>query len=166
MAELHAVDLRIELPGAAAITAHIENRVANLEDLRPAFREIVTTFRRHVQEAFDTEGGSTAAGRWAALSPGYKARKEKSHPGKTILRRSDALMRSLAGGAGSIEEIGAQEMTVGSALSTPSGRWNLGLIHQEGTDDGRVPARPIIDLSDQQRKEYRKILSEHVWDED
>lgn len=165
MADVVAVDLSLDLPGQAPIRARMEGVVTRLEDLSPAFEQIRDEFRKQTREAFDTQGASTAAGRWAALSEPYGTRKAKSHPGKTILRREDALFNALMGGAGAIEEIGPRELTVGSAVTTPNGRWNLGLIHQEGTEDGRIPARPIISPTDDDRAAYREILADFLWDE-
>lgn len=166
MADVVGLDLSLDLPGQAPILARVEGVVTRLEDLTPAFELIRDEFRKQTREAFQTEGASTAGGRWKALSEIYGKRKEKKFPGKTILRREDALFNALMGGANAIEEIGRQEMSVGSAVTTPDGRWNLGTIHQEGTEDGRIPARSIINPTDDQRADYREILADFVWDED
>ncbi len=50
--------------------------------------------------AFDTEGASTAGGRWKRLSPLYARLKARAFPGKTILRRTDRLHGSYTSSGG------------------------------------------------------------------
>ena len=84
---------------------------------------------------------------WKKLKPTYAARKARLHPGKTILRATDALYNSLvrAGSPGAIREVTATQLRFGTSLEVNG--WNLGLIHQMGRKDKTLPARPMLRLS-------------------
>lgn len=99
------------------------------------------------RKAFESEGGTTRGGRWQELSPRYRARKAKTHPGKTILRREDRLFRSLTSDT--------ENMSFGSATSFGfSYRFGTAIdeiypeAHQKGL--GRMPQRKFLDITEQQ----------------
>jgi hypothetical protein len=74
------------------------NRVdQEISDFRNFWPGVITTFYDIETQQFHTEGASGASGKWTPLSPAYKLFKEREFPGKTILRREDALYESMTG---------------------------------------------------------------------
>ncbi|MFN3652226.1 MAG: hypothetical protein ACK47B_21825 [Armatimonadota bacterium] len=148
------VQFRRELPGL----------VARLQDWTPAFERIAEHFREHMAEVFASEGSANAAGKWRDLSPRYAAWKAKHYPGKTILVREGVLQRALTrrNAKGSLRRIGKNTLTVGARVRTPNGRWDLGLIHQEGSSDGRVPQRKIIAIPPSVQARWLQFLREEM----
>lgn len=152
-----------ELGGAVQYRRTFEGVIGDLQDFTPAFEQIGTTLREHWFEVFVTEG-EAAGGKWVPLERAYEAWKAKRYPGQTILTRSGALARAmtLRGAAGNIEQISAMSAIYGASRRTPNGKWDLGLIHQEGTDDKRVPARPIVKLPQKVKSRITRILRAHI----
>src|SRR5262245_61857503 len=73
-----------------------------VKDLRPFWTDVFApAYFARVQDIFNLEGqtrtptGRFAGGRWAALSPKYKAWKERHYPGRKILSREGPLQASL-----------------------------------------------------------------------
>lgn len=100
------VRLRFELEGFDPVMVGLTGAVTKARDFRPFWRTVVAPwFFGLVQEQFASEG--KAVGGWAPLSPRYAAWKATRYPGKTILRRTDRLMRSLT--------------WTGATLATPEG---------------------------------------------
>lgn len=120
------------------------------QDLRDEFKEIARDFHETVeQKQFATEGAYGAGG-WAPLSPGYAAWKGKNYPGMPILQLTGRLMESLTGKTSdTIEEIGRQDFRLGTKAP-------YAIYHQKGT--GRMPARPIIKLTEDDKRRWTKII--------
>lgn len=73
-----------------------------IQDLRPVWPRIQELFYGFEREAFDSEGASSAGGRWAALSERYARWKARRYSGAKILERTGDLRASLTGpGTGS-----------------------------------------------------------------
>ena len=62
--------------------------------MRRLWSIIYKDFRKVEKKQFLSEGQFFGKG-WKKLTPAYREIKEKTHPGKTILRRTDALFNSL-----------------------------------------------------------------------
>jgi phage gpG-like protein len=140
------LELSFEIAGEVKIRRAFEGVLANLDDMSPALERIAGHFQAHMEQVFQSEGGATKSGAWKPLSRRYAREKAKQFPGKGILEARGDLRRALTGkGPGSIREIGRQELKVGASVRTANGKWDIGLIHQKGTRDGRVPMRPLID---------------------
>lgn len=131
------------------------NRVEkHIEDLRPVWDEVERVFYRIEREQFASEGAKGGGGKWKPLSRPYAERKAKTHPGRKILQREGNLRSSLIGNtADSVLRKEKQEFAIGTRLFYAP-------FHQDGTS--KMPARPPIDLSDEQRtlmtKEIQKSL--------
>lgn len=123
----------------------------SVSDFRPIWPFVTGTIYGIFGKAFDTEGASTAAGKWKELSPAYAKRKAIEFPGQTILRREDTLFESLtdpeAADAVFIPE--ADQLTIGSR--TPYAR-----AHQRGA--GKLPARPMISFTETDKRDIQKSL--------
>src|SRR5690242_15670684 len=126
------------------------NRVdQEISDFRNFWPGVITTFYEIETAQFATEGAQGASGAWAPLSPAYKAFKEVEFPGKTILRRTDALYESMTGpdALDSVLRPGKDELVIGSALP-------YALIHQK--------TRPVISLSEDNKRAMVKSIQQRL----
>lgn len=120
-----------------------------IKDLTPAFREIVKDFKEIERKQFDSSG-SYGSGGWAPLSPRYAAWKDANYPGRGVLVRSGLMMESLTStNPWTIEEIKPLSLRVGTSI--PYARY-----HQKG--GGRLPRRPIVDLTEADKTRWMKFL--------
>src|ERR1044071_2957825 len=70
----------------------IEQHISDFRNIWPAPTRIIYGV---FGKAFDTEGASTAAGKWKELSPAYAKRKAIKFPGQPILRATTSLFESM-----------------------------------------------------------------------
>lgn len=127
---------------------------ANVEDATPAWEKIADRFAAFESRQFASEGRAGSGG-WAPLSPRYAAWKAKRFPGQPILVATGELRQSLTQRPFGIEEITPQSLTMGSGVE-------YGAYHQRG--DG-VPQRKPIDLPESERREWVRILQQHIMSE-
>ena len=126
------------------------NRVdQEISDFRNFWPGVILAFYEIETAQFATEGARGASGQWAALSPAYKIFKEKEFPGKTILRREDALYESMTGpdALDSILRPEKDELTIGSALPYVLAQ------HKR---------RPIISLSEDNKRKIVKSIQQRL----
>jgi len=126
------------------------NRVdQEISDFRNFWPGVITAFYEIDTEQFATEGAQGASGQWAALSPAYKIFKEREFPGKSILRRTDALYESMTGpdALGSILRPEKDELIIGSALPYALAQ------HKK---------RPIISLSEDNKRKIIKGIQQRL----
>jgi phage gpG-like protein len=91
---LGSLMFRMEVAGFEPVRVSLQRFGQRIQDFRPFWIEyFAPAFYRDLQRNFELEG--RYVGGWAPLSPAYKAWKDQHYPGKTILRRTDALFRSL-----------------------------------------------------------------------
>ena len=136
------------------------NRIAlDLRDFSEPLREIGHVIHDSIRTQFRREGG-VVGDKWAALKKWYAARKARRYPGKTILRATDRLMLSITSehAQGSVFEVTPTQLTVGTDVTTPDGRWNLGLIHDKGAPRANITARPIIVVPTSARTRIRVVF--------
>lgn len=106
------------------------------------------------REWFQTQGD----GSWAPLDPDYAARKAALFPGKTILRATDELYKSLTDPARAMTLAGPDTLLFGSDVTV--GNYKLGALHQEGA--GHLPVRkPLVSIV-KQREIVRIATDRHV----
>jgi phage gpG-like protein len=122
----------------------IDQQVDDLRSLWPATAQtIYGIFGR----AFATEGASTAAGKWRALSPSYAKRKAIVYPGQPVLQAEGTLVESLtdpeANDAVFLPE--RNQLTIGSR--TPYAR-----RHQR--------TRPMIAFTENDKRDIQKSLQQ------
>ncbi len=149
--------LELEIEGLNETLALFDGVESFMIDFRQlgTWKAVGSEFRKIEAEAFSSEGGSSKGGKWKALSSPYKAQKLKRWGPVPILTASGKLYRSMTqeGAEGSVYEETAQELTIGS--SVPYGRY-----HQSGTS--RMPARPPIDLTDEQKQKVVSPVGEKL----
>lgn len=95
--------------------------------------------------AFNTEGASTAAGKFKPLVPSYAKRKAIEFPGQTILKRENTLFESMTDpeAADAIYRPERDQLTIGS--KTPYAR-----RHQR--------TRPFISFTEQDKRAITKSI--------
>lgn len=145
-----AVEIRFTIFGEEQVARTLGRIEAAPEDARPVFEEWRTRFLRLERRQFATEGINS--GGWAPLSPRYARWKAKHYPGKTILRRTDELWRSLTVGP-EVNVIEPTYMVLGSAVE-------YGRYHQKGTP--RMPRRRPVELPEAERREWVKIMQRYI----
>lgn len=140
---------KFEVAGDVQMARGFSRFAESIKDLRPAFREIERSFREIERRQFQSEG-SYGSGGWARLSPAYAEWKEAHFPGKPILQLTGALMGSLVGKTSkSVIEMEKLSLAIGTRLE-------YAIYHQKGTP--RMPARPIIKLTGEDKRQWTKIL--------
>lgn len=122
-----------------------------ISDFRSIWPEVTGTIYGIFGRAFDTEGASTAAGKWKELSPAYARRKAIEFPGQPILRAENTLFESMTDpeAADAIFIPERDQLTIGSR--DPKAR-----PHQLGL--GNLPARPIISFTETDKRDIQKSL--------
>ena len=128
------------------------NRVdQHISDLRPLWPNVAGVIYRILGTAFDTEGGSTAAGKWQALTPLYAKWKTVHFPNQPILRAENHLYESLTDpeAPDAVYRPEADQLTIGT--QDPKAR-----AHQRG--GGRLPARPIFSFTESDKRDITKSI--------
>lgn len=148
-----ATRIFFEFYGEVQIDRTLARAVEAVNDLRPVWEVLANRFAAMETRQFATEGAYGSGDRWAALSPRYAAWKARHYPGKTILRRTDDLHRSLTKRPLGVEVIEPQFMVLGSAV--PYGRY-----HQHG--GGNLPRRRPVEFPEAERREWVKVLQRYI----
>lgn len=86
------------IDGLAEAIAELEEMAAHAADATPVMQGIATDAAEDQREHLIAE--RSQGGGMQALSPDYAAWKRKKYPGKTILRRTDAMLSSITSNAG------------------------------------------------------------------
>lgn len=148
-------EVNFEIAGEKQIARRFENFTANLDDLVPAFKEILKSFYAGEKKQFETEGGWGSGG-WLPLSPSYAARKD---PSLKVLEESGKLGRALSGEVpantqGNIEIIESNQLIMGTDI-------DFAIYHQRGTRN--MPMRKPIEIPEAERKKWTSIIHKHIW---
>lgn len=148
-------EVKFEVAGEKQIVRRFEGFEANLDDLVPAFKEILKSFYAGEKKQFESEGGWGSGG-WMPLSPSYAARKD---PALKILESSKDLMEALTGAVpanvqGNVEIIESNMLIMGTDI-------DYGMYHQRGTP--KMPMRKPIEIPEAERKKWTSIIHRHIW---
>lgn len=141
----------LDIYGDKQFAAELMRWAEAAQDLDPVFRLIEADFYRIEKEAFATEGSRAEA--WAALSEPYATRKAIAYPGKTILRRTDAMYESLTNPASSLRRITADDMFIGTDVT-------YAVFHQLGTV--KMPRRRPVSLTAGDRRRWQLLLQRYL----
>ena len=149
-AGLGGLMFRMQMAGFEEIQVSLSRFGERIKNFKPFWMEYVApTLYRDIRRNFETQG--SYVGGWRPLSPAYASWKARHYPGKTILRRTDALFRSLQfdGAQPGPEGIFvADETSMVLGTSVPYAKY-----HQFG---GR--ARRFLFLPTQARSIYGRLL--------
>jgi phage gpG-like protein len=146
------MQIEVTLLGSDQMIAALEKMDLAMNDMRPMFKEtLAPLFYRFEKEAFDSEGATSGAGRWAELRPGYAMQKAKRYPGRLILDATGDLRRSLTtpNARGSRLQITEQEVSIGTDIPYAG-------YHMTGTSN--MAARPPVALTSIQEAEIARAL--------
>lgn len=139
--------------GMQSLSAALERAGDNVRHFgRFVFPRLIPVFEKLLGAQFDAEGRGPFAGHWAPLSADYRARKERSYPGRRILERTGALRAALTSSSSPFasRDYSDAELAFGTAgLEYAS-------FHQVGTS--RMPARPPFDFPPDAERELRKAV--------
>jgi hypothetical protein len=133
------------ITGADTVIGRVTAVERAASDFRPVWDVLAARFVTAEVASFAAEGGGS--GPWRRLSPGYAAWKAVAFPGKTILRRTDALYHSLTDQL-DIDIREAHTMVLGSDVGY-----------------GRIQARqgrPAIDLPLTETLTWIELIEEHI----
>jgi len=122
-----------------------------VSDFRGVWPEASGTIYNIFSRAFDTEGASTAAGKFKELTPSYAKGKALEFPGQTILKAENTLYESM------IDPEAADAIFIPERDQLTIGTRDLkARAHQFGL--GNLPARPFISFTESDRREIQKSL--------
>lgn len=130
------------------------NRVDEfVSDFRSVWPNVAKEFYVIEHEQFESQGAHGASGKWAPLSAAYAKRKAVVFPGQPILRAFNSLYESMTSpdAGDSIYRPEALELTIGSKLP-------YALAHQRGSSKRHLPARPIISLTEDDKRKIQKSI--------
>lgn len=144
--------LKIEGFGETIVERKLTRFAENLEAPTGALEDIGTLLRQDVELQFDTEGGH-ASGGWKALSEGRVRFKANHGLDPRILRATGALFDSLTKkyDPAHIERLGPSSLTFGSTIF-------YGVYHQSSRPRTKIPYRPMIALTDTDKRNIVKTL--------
>jgi phage gpG-like protein len=148
-----AFTLTFDVAGDTQLQRSFSRFTENVKDYSPAFRAIAGDFHKGERQQFDSEGGFGSGG-WRPLAPSTVEYKLAHGYPPDILVRTGRLRDSLAKITGdTIEDVQPLQLRLGSRVP-------YGIYHQKGT--GRYPARPPIQLSEQQKVDWTKLIHRYL----
>lgn len=123
----------------------IEQRISDFRNIWP---EVSGRIYGIFGKAFDTEGGSTAAGKFKPLTPAYAKRKAIKYPGQTILKATNSLFESMTNpdAPDAIFRPEKDQLTIGTKVP-------YGSAHQRGRG---VPVRSFISFTERDKRDIQK----------
>lgn len=129
-----------------------------------AGEKIAEEFREIVEKQIES-GGRRGGKRFKPLTPRYAARKARVAEGAPILVLHGKMRKALTqpGGDHLTAYRGSNSgglLTMGIKPGTDA--FMRAAVHQSGTKDGRVPARPPIVLTDADRNRWVRYVQEYV----
>lgn len=145
------VRLRFEFFGEEQVNRSLLAIDDRARDMRPAWDALRDRFVAYEADWFDSEG----RGDWPPLSRDYAAWKARHYPGKPILRRDDTLYDSVTRPDIDVREPAFAVFGTGDPVA---------VYHQRGTD--RMPARRVIDLDEDERRQWVKTVQAYLIGED
>lgn len=133
----------------------VEKTVTNF---RPVWKDVRAKFWEIEQDQFQSEGAKGRSGKWKDLSPAYEEIKVKKFGTFALLAgvliATTDLYKSLTRQTDhTVYQESDTEMSVGTNLPYAK-------AHQYGR--GNLPARPPIDLSDEQKKDVGKTIKKSL----
>lgn len=148
------LELRVDAhPGGPVLHRQFTRFISELTDLTDLWHVIARDLQASAERAFASEGASSGSA-WAPLTAAYASWKGQNYPGKTILRRTDVLYKSLVhDGPGHVHSVSPRAMLWGTEVP-----W-AGFL-QGGTR--RMKARPIIRLTGQDQSDMTKTVHHYL----
>lgn len=150
-------EVNFEIAGEKQIVRRFENFTVNLDDLTPAFKEILKSFYAGEKKQFETEGGWGSGG-WMPLSSSYATWKD---PSLKIMEQSGYLRDALTGAVpantqGNVEIIESNMLIMGTDI-------DYAIYHQSNAPRRKLPMRKVIEIPAAERKKWTSIIHKHIW---
>lgn len=146
--------LKFEFLGETQIMAKFNRLAEKISDYSDVFEKLGDDFYEIEKRLFGSQGGSGDKGKWKALSPKYAAWKSKNYPGQPILVQTGELRDSLT-------QKGGQNIRAISRKQAVFGTYDeKAIYHQQGS--GKLPKRRPIDLNEQDKSRWMKIVHEFI----
>lgn len=147
------VEITLQVDGDDALRQAFAKLEQSLRDLSKPLEKAGDVFYTFEKDAFDSEGASSAAGRWSPLTRQYARWKEAVAPGKPILELSGAMRDAMTGpdSPDSYRRISPNEIAIGTTLEYPK-------FHQTGT--ARMVARQVIALTKEQETQLVNVVKD------
>jgi phage gpG-like protein len=147
------VRLTIGIQGDKQFDALLGSAKKRIDDWRPFWAQIRNFLVGVMKDQFSSEGAR--AQKWEPLSARYAAWKARNYPGKTILRLTDRLYRSLTNISSSDMVFETQEKSMLFGTRVP-----YAAKHQLGED--RIKQRRILSLTNQDRADIVGLARQWV----
>lgn len=148
------LNIKWEVEGVTILNRSFSRVNETLTDLRPIWDNVQREFWAIEDQQFKSENARGASGTWKPLTRPYAKRKAQRYGVKTILRASDRLYSSLTGQTGDTVLLkDPQEFGIGTSLKYAG-------YHQRG--GGRLPKRPVIDFSENQKRDLMKGMQRDI----
>jgi phage gpG-like protein len=147
--------VRFTSAGFEPFNLRLDRFADQLHDAEPAF-EAMARYQVTVvnKRQFTQQGTAETGGRWSALSPAYKAYKERRRPGRPILVFDGDLRDSMTLPNNGVYEVWHKGFVVGTAV-------DYAIYHQKGTPT--MPARPMLGAPRRSdTREMTKILQRWI----
>jgi phage gpG-like protein len=150
--------ITIEINGQKQFDRVFQRFDEDLKDLTPIGDDMRDAFWDIEKEQFQSEGTKGASGRWAPLSPAYEKRKIAAYGTFAviagILIATEEMYKSLTRDTpNTVYQKDHQGIVIGTSLARAR-------YHQEATS--RMPARPPISFSDQQKRYFMKEVQKSL----
>jgi phage gpG-like protein len=130
------------------------NRIERfISDFRSVWPNAAKEFYAIEEQQFGSEGSHGASGRWAPLSLAYGKFKAIAFPGQPILKATTSLYESMTNpdAPDAIFRMEPNELTIGTKDPKALG-------HQRGVAKRNLPARPIISLTNDDKRRIQKAI--------
>lgn len=146
---------RIEVDGAQVLDRSFNRITDKISDFRDIWPEVQKTFLEIESDQFASGGAKGASGDWEDLAP--STIEKKGFMGSFKLIESGDLKASVSrkGAKGQIYDPQPLELTLGTSIP-------YAIYHQRGTK--RMPARPVIDLSEESKRKIQKSIQKGLVD--
>lgn len=155
-----AVNVSLQVEGQNVLDFQFRAAAKSIEDLSGAFEAAHKVFLNAEADNFQSENATGKSGKWKPLSAAYEKRKVAKYGTFALLAgievASEALYKSLTRKTGdSVKEIEPLNAKFGTTLPYAKAQ-------HFGVSSKNLPARPLIDLSDEQLKEMKKEMRKEI----
>lgn len=145
------VEVRLDEAGAQHLLDALRGRAERAGNLRAALHDVADDFYNIERQWF-----ATGAGHWKPLSADWARRKAAGGRGVIPLAGGD-LEKSLTvkGRKFAVRRVSKDSLFVGT-------RDPVAHLHHEGTKGGRLPKRPLVEITRQDTARWAAMLLRHI----
>lgn len=150
------MNIEVTINGSRQMKAKINSMAVRAEHVDPALKKVLIYIFTINRKMFDSQG-RRLGGQWKRLTDDWKFRKKREHLDPKILRANLYLMKSVTQFNARYQKVQIANGTLTLTSTLPYAR-----VHQKGYPPRKIPARPYIKVSPNDRKVMRAILTEHI----